>query len=245
MASIAGDRHEAADLRGFECRAGQGALDHGELAADEVQLAEGGLGGGPLMTWQRRQGLNFEPAPASFTEEIAAGVAKHQITVQDAMHAVLESHLLLHEAGAVGHLLAEDLGLVVRDPDVREPSAGQQPHQDLGIHLVGLNLGFSYGAGAKRVGDYHRTGMLLQEAHDGKRVAGGFQGYMIVGSAQGHPPSNWEPGGQHDTNGFALAAHPGQSQGRPTTNTSSRLIVRDRPARPACFRVPLSRMVSP
>jgi hypothetical protein len=37
---------------------------------------------------------------------------------------------------------------------------------------------------------------------------------------------NWERGGQHDTNGFALAAHPGQSQGRPPTNASSQLIVR-------------------
>jgi putative transposase len=33
------------------------------------------------------------------------------------------------------------------------------------------------------------------------------------------------PVGQHDNYGFALAAQPGGSQGRPTTNTSSRLIV--------------------
>ena len=39
-------------------------------------------------------------------------------------------------------------------------------------------------------------------------------------------------GGQDDTYGFALAAHPGKSQGRPSTNTGSKPIERDRPARP-------------
>jgi hypothetical protein len=40
-----------------------------------------------------------------------------------------------------------------------------------------------------------------------------------------HSDDCWEPVGQHDNYGFALAAQPGGSQGRPTTNTSSRLIV--------------------
>src|SRR5829696_8599286 len=39
-------------------------------------------------------------------------------------------------------------------------------------------------------------------------------------------------GGQDDTYGFALAAHPGKSQGRPPTNTGSKPIEQDRPARP-------------
>src|SRR3954463_8717316 len=36
----------------------------------------------------------------------------------------------------------------------------------------------------------------------------------------------------NDTYGFALAAHPGKSQGRPPTNTGSKPIEQDRPARP-------------
>ena len=36
----------------------------------------------------------------------------------------------------------------------------------------------------------------------------------------------------NDTYGFALSAHPGKSQGRPTTNTGSKPIEQDRPARP-------------
>src|SRR3954469_14837231 len=36
----------------------------------------------------------------------------------------------------------------------------------------------------------------------------------------------------NDTYGFALAAHPGKSQGRPSTNTGSKPIEQDRPARP-------------
>jgi hypothetical protein len=37
-------------------------------------------------------------------------------------------------------------------------------------------------------------------------------------------------GGQDDTYGFALEAHPGKSRGRPTTNTRSRRNVYERPA---------------
>jgi hypothetical protein len=36
--------------------------------------------------------------------------------------------------------------------------------------------------------------------------------------------------GRHDNHGSALTAQPGRSQGRPATNTSSRLIVQERPA---------------
>ena len=39
-------------------------------------------------------------------------------------------------------------------------------------------------------------------------------------------------GGQDDTYGFALEAHPGKSQGRPPTNTGSKPIEQERPARP-------------
>jgi hypothetical protein len=39
-------------------------------------------------------------------------------------------------------------------------------------------------------------------------------------------------GGQDDTYGFALQAHPGKSQGRPSTNTGSKPTERDRPAHP-------------
>ena len=39
-------------------------------------------------------------------------------------------------------------------------------------------------------------------------------------------------GGQDDTYGFALEAHPGKSQGRPPTNTGSKPIEQQRPARP-------------
>jgi len=38
------------------------------------------------------------------------------------------------------------------------------------------------------------------------------------------PRSGWTRAGQHDTDGFALAAHPGQSQGRPDTHARSQRI---------------------
>jgi len=46
-------------------------------------------------------------------------------------------------------------------------------------------------------------------------------------------PLNMEGDGRaNDTYGSALAAHPGKSQGRPPTNTGSKPIEQDRPARP-------------
>jgi hypothetical protein len=52
-------------------------------------------------------------------------------------------------------------------------------------------------------------------------------------------------GGRNDNYGFALAAHPGESQGRPSTNPSSQLIDQHRPARPAYPQTPPSRTVAP
>jgi len=98
------------------------------------------------------------------------------------MHSVFQPHLLLHEPGPVGHLLAEYLCPVVRHPYVGEPSAGEQPHEHFGVHLVGLNFRFGNRARTKRVGDRHAAGMLLEETHDGKRVAGGFQGHLVIRS---------------------------------------------------------------
>ena len=42
----------------------------------------------------------------------------------------------------------------------------------------------------------------------------------------------WGTGGRNDTYGFALAAQPGKSQGRPTTNTGSQPTEQERPAHP-------------
>jgi hypothetical protein len=57
-------------------------------------------------------------------------------------------------------------------------------------------------------------------------------------------------GGQDDTYGFALTAHPGKSQGRPVTPTGSQPIGTARPARPAfsqspCPRTPATRRTGP
>ena len=53
-------------------------------------------------------------------------------------------------------------------------------------------------------------------------------------------------GGRNDNYGSALAAQPGESQGRPCTNTGSQLIERT-PACPTCVcsQMPLSRTVAP
>src|SRR4030095_2309479 len=73
----------------------------------------------------------------------------------------------------------------------------------------------------------------------------------VQADASAHPvlPSSSSPSEHrraNDTYGSALAAHPGESQGRPCTNSGSRPIERS-PACPTCVcsRMPLSRTVAP
>ena len=54
-----------------------------------------------------------------------------------------------------------------------------------------------------------------------------------------------EPGGQNDTYRFALTAHPGKSQGRPTTPTGSQPIERRRSAQPAFSQSPVPNASDP
>jgi hypothetical protein len=50
--------------------------------------------------------------------------------------------------------------------------------------------------------------------------------------------------GRRDNYGFALSAQPGESQRWPATNSSSKLMHVDRPARTFVLPVPLSRMLA-
>src|SRR4029077_3154717 len=52
--------------------------------------------------------------------------------------------------------------------------------------------------------------------------------------------SSGEPLGRNDTYGYALAAQPDQSQGRPTTNTGSQPSVQERPAHTCSPKAPCS-----
>lgn len=64
--------------------------------------------------------------------------------------------------------------------DTGEPAGGQEAGEDFSIHLVRLDLRFRDGPGMKPVGDGDRTGVLLQEAYDGERIAGSLQGNLVV-----------------------------------------------------------------
>src|SRR5512132_1747046 len=57
--------------------------------------------------------------------------------------------------------------------------------------------------------------------------------HRLITALTSHSTSTGKAAGGHDdTYGFALSAHPGKSQGRPSTNTGSKPTERDRPARP-------------
>jgi Transposase, Mutator family len=57
--------------------------------------------------------------------------------------------------------------------------------------------------------------------------------HRLVTALTSHSTLTGETAGGHDdTYGSALEAHPGKSQGRPSTNTGSKPTERDRPARP-------------
>ena len=53
------------------------------------------------------------------------------------------------------------------------------------------------------------------------------------------PSTDGEPLGRNDTYGYALAAQPDQSQGRPTTNTGSQPTEQERPAHTCSPKAPV------
>jgi hypothetical protein len=132
--------------------------------------------------------------------------------------------------------------------------AFQQPRDRIGVagrlqsHLVG---------GAQAVGEGPqglRGGLDPAGLPDHAVLPDGDLGELAVhvqADASAHPilPSSSLPREHrraNDTYGSALAAHPGESQGRPCTNSGSRPMQRS-PACPTCVcsRMPLSRTVAP
>jgi hypothetical protein len=79
----------------------------------------------------------------------------------------------------VGHLLTKRLRAVVGKPYLGKPSAGQQSHKGLCVHLVDFYLGLSDGSRADGIRDDDATGMLLQESSDRVGIARRFQRNLI------------------------------------------------------------------
>jgi hypothetical protein len=166
------------------------------------------------------------------------------------------------------HLPAQGVGLVVGQPHAGQVVGRQQLREDLGVDLVGLDLGLGDRARLGRIRDHHARHPSLQQPRDRVRVAGRLQRHLVLRpEAVGEQPQRlrrrrnpadladhaglpdrdlrelamhikpdaparhrltpsidrrWESRRANDTYGSALEAQPGESQGRPSTNTGSK-----------------------
>ena len=258
----AGDRHQSPGRLAAQRDARELGVDQPQLLAVEVQLAQQRPDGPALVGGQLLLG---QPAPTLDPEHIGGRAARHEVAMQDRLDLVLQPRALAHQMRAPGDLAPARLGVLVGDPHARQVVGGQQLREDLGIDLVGLDLGLGDRPRLLRVGHHNPRNPAGQQPHDRVRVPGRLQRDLVAGrQAVGEDPQRlrrrrdppgladqavlpdrdlrelamhieseaparhaltsidgWigeAVGGQDDTYGFALEAHPGKSQGRPPTS---------------------------
>ena len=98
--------------------------------------------------------------------------------MQDGVDAVALPGLLLHQRAAAGNQMAQLAGCVVGHPDLGNEVRGQELRQNLGVHLVGLDLGARDGPRAQGIGDNHATGVLAQQVGHRPGVDRGLEHMM-------------------------------------------------------------------
>jgi hypothetical protein len=99
---------------------------------------------------------------------------------QQALEVVLGPRPLGHQGGAVSEQAAEPLGAVVGLPDRGQVVATEELGEDLGVDLVGLDLGLGDGVGLERIADDDLGDEGAEDVDDGPGVGGGLQGEVVA-----------------------------------------------------------------
>ena len=146
------DRHQPLDALVRQRRAGEVALDHLQVLAEPVELAQMPFDREPLVL---RHDLIDEPGPAFRPAQIGVRAGRDQMAVQDRLDDVLQPRSLPNDLVAAGDLPAQRLGRLVRDPDLRQEAAGVELRQHAGVDRVGLDLRVRDDTHLLRVGDHH------------------------------------------------------------------------------------------
>jgi hypothetical protein len=100
---------------------------------------------------------------------------------EHAVDAVAHHRPLADQGRAAAGQFAEPAGLLVGLPDLRQEVAAEELGQDVGVDLVGLDLGLGDGFGSHGVGDQHLGHVRPQGVGHGPAVGGGLQGYVVSG----------------------------------------------------------------
>jgi hypothetical protein len=115
------DRHQARDALVRQRRACEIALDHLEVLAEPIELAQVPLDRKPLIL---RHDLLGKPRPPSRPAQILMRAGRDQVRVQDRLNDVLQAGALAYDLVATRDLPAQRLGWLVGDPDLGQEAAG-------------------------------------------------------------------------------------------------------------------------
>jgi hypothetical protein len=146
----AGNRHQPPGVLTCQRDAGELGIDQLQLLAVEVQLAQQRPDRAALVG---RQVLLGQPRPALATEQVGGRAARHEVAMQNRLHAVLQPGALANDVRAAGDLATPGLGLGVGDPHPGQKAGGQQLRQDRRIDLVGLHARLGNRPGLLRIAD--------------------------------------------------------------------------------------------
>lgn len=158
------DRHQALDTVVRKSRAGQIALDHFQVLAQPVELAQMPFDREALVL---RHDLRDEPGPALRSAEICMRARRDEIGMQNRMYDILETGSLSDNLIATRHLTAQCLGRFVVDPNFGQEAAGIELSQYARVDRIGFDLRVSDHAHLLRVRDHD----LLDMRSDDRREA--------------------------------------------------------------------------
>jgi DDE domain len=110
---------------------------------------------------------------------IAGRAARNQVAVQDRVHLILQPGPLPDDVRGAQYLATQRAGRRIGQPHRRQEGRSQQPGQDLGVDLVGLDLRFGDRSRLDWIGHHHPAGVAGQQRRDRARVPGRLQRYLI------------------------------------------------------------------
>ena len=148
---------------------GDRAIDHRELLAEEVDLAQAAVERVAFVNGQHQRG---HPVAAGLAEEVADLRARDQVADQDRGHFVLGPGPLTDQLRPARCEPPQHARGLVGDPHPREQIGRQQLRQRARVDAVVLDLGMADRANLHRIGEHDVRDVAAQDGGDRQRVAG-------------------------------------------------------------------------
>ena len=152
-------------------------VEHREVLAQPVQLAQVPVDGGPLVIGQDLLG---EPGPPRPVEQLRVRTRRDEVRRQDGVDLVLHPRAMADHLVAARHQPTQALGLRIGHPHLGQEISRAKRGQHAGVDLVGLDPGVRDRLHLQRVGDDHPRHVRGQHPHHRHGVAGGLDHHLVV-----------------------------------------------------------------